>query len=928
MLFKKKAILFLLMLFAYSHAALAQVVSPAMIFSAQKELAAKGISEDQLKAKLAEKGVNVANIKPEDLPGLKTTIEEAVKELEAEKAAKPAGAAVKVAAPVVEVAAPVVEATAPDAVIQVNSTPELSATEVIEVVEKVKEGATVEEAEADFKAEHVAKDEIPIYGHSLFFDKTLDFYRTLQTASTPDYYVLDVGDKISINIFGTSQDDLIYQIEEDGFIRPKGMYKIYLKGVSLAKARELLYKRFQQSYIFNKGQFNLEVTTARTITVNIFGAVQNPGSYTISSLNNALHAILAAGGPTKNGSVRAIRVLNGNKEYTIDVYEFLTNPKKAEGYGLQNNSVIFISPIRNLVSLTGPFTHTGKFEMLPKENIADLLKIAGGVRKNTVLANYNIIRNNGLQDSLFTYDYQLTQKMVLEDLDRVVFKSSEKNYQNYVSITGAVRYGGQYEFSQSLSIAEVLSKANLEEFARTDVAYLTRKNIDGTYQLFSLDLNADNSTFKLQREDALVVFDQRTFVNTYSFSISGAVRKPMENHFLDPNNTIRISDAILLAGGLSDNAADIAYLEGRDKKNSTKVSYEIINIKEIIANPASKLNRIVQPYDRITIPSVDDFQEKLFVEVRGAVKNPQKLVYDKSLTLTDLLLKAGGLTIDAASNKVDIFRLLIQDNIPTQVLINSVTIDRQLDPKGLGAISLQPFDIVVVRKVPDFELIRTVSIQGEVMYPGEYPITKKRETIAEVIAKAGGITDEAYLFNSTITRSYNNVGRITIDFKKALKRKRNKKHNIVLHESDVIFIGKKQDIVLIGIIGTNAQEFLTGDLLDNKSKIASPHFNGKRAGFYIKEYAGGFDKDAKRSQTYVKDLDGRLKKTRNFLLFRVHRKVKNGSEIVISGKKANKIEERRNRKQEKSKVNIKDTVTEMLTIIISAFTVITLANRL
>ena len=928
MLFKKKAILFLLMLFAYSHAALAQVVSPAMIFSAQKELAAKGISEDQLKAKLAEKGVNVANIKPEDLPGLKTTIEEAVKELEAEKAAKPAGAAVKVAAPVVEVAAPVVEATAPDAVIQVNSTPELSATEVIEVVEKVKEGATVEEAEADFKAEHVAKDEIPIYGHSLFFDKTLDFYRTLQTASTPDYYVLDVGDKISINIFGTSQDDLIYQIEEDGFIRPTGMYKIYLKGVSLAKARELLYKRFQQSYIFNKGQFNLEVTTARTITVNIFGAVQNPGSYTISSLNNALHAILAAGGPTKNGSVRAIRVLNGNKEYTIDVYEFLTNPKKAAGYGLQNNSVIFISPIRNLVSLTGPFTHTGKFEMLPKENIADLLKIAGGVRKNTVLANYNIIRNNGLQDSLFTYDYQLTQKMVLEDLDRVVFKSSEKNYQNYVSITGAVRYGGQYEFSQSLSIAEVLSKANLEEFARTDVAYLTRKNIDGTYQLFSLDLNADNSTFKLQREDALVVFDQRTFVNTYSFSISGAVRKPMENHFLDPNNTIRISDAILLAGGLSDNAADIAYLEGRDKKNSTKVSYEIINIKEIIANPASKLNRIVQPYDRITIPSVDDFQEKLFVEVRGAVKNPQKLVYDKSLTLTDLLLKAGGLTIDAASNKVDIFRLLIQDNIPTQVLINSVTIDRQLDPKGLGAISLQPFDIVVVRKVPDFELIRTVSIQGEVMYPGEYPITKKRETIAEVIAKAGGITDEAYLFNSTITRSYNNVGRITIDFKKALKRKRNKKHNIVLQESDVIFIGKKQDIVLIGIIGTNAQEFLTGDLLDNKSKIASPHFNGKRAGFYIKEYAGGFDKDAKRSQTYVKDLDGRLKKTRNFLLFRVHRKVKNGSEIVISGKKANKIEERRNRKQEKSKVNIKDTVTEMLTIIISAFTVITLANRL
>ena len=911
MLFSKKSILLVLALFACGLAVHAQVVSPAMIFSGKNELAAKGITEDQLKAKLAEKGVSVANVKPEDLPGLKSTIEEAVKELEAENAAKPAGALKDN---------------------KLTGDKDAGATKGNEfnALDTKKESKDSTQNVKDAKKESIKpeKDSTAIYGHSLFTDKTLDFYRTLQTASTPDYYVLDVGDKININIFGTSQADLIYQIEEDGFIRPKGMYKIYLKGVSLAKAKELLYKRFQQSYIFNKGQFNLEVTTARTITVNIFGAVQNPGSYTISSLNNALHAILAAGGPTKNGSVRAIRVLNGSKEYTIDVYEFLTNPKKAEGYGLQNNSVIFIPPIQNVVNLTGPFTHTGNFELLPKENIADLLKIAGGVRKNTVLANYNIIRNNGLQDNLFTYDYQLTKKMVLEDLDRVVFKATEKEYQNYVSITGAVRFGGQYELSESLSIADLLTKANLEEFARTDLAYLTRKNIDGTYQLLSLNLNADNSTFKLQKEDGIVIFDQRTFVTKYTFSIAGAVRQPLDSHFLDPNKTIRFSDAIQLAGGIQDQGAEFAYITGRDKNSGKRVSYQVVNIAEALANPGSSADVIIQAYDQITIPSLEDFQEELFVEVRGAVKNPQKLVYDKSLTLTDLLLKAGGLTVDAASNKVDIFRLLIQDNMPTQVLINSVTIDRELDPKGIGAITLEPFDIVVVRKVPEFELIRTVSIQGEVKYPGEYPITKNRETLAEVIAKAGGITDEAYLFNSKMTRSYNNVGRITIDFRKALKRKRNKKHNIVVYEDDVIFIGKKQDIVSIGISGTNAQEFIDTTTLSKDGKIATPYFSGKRAGFYIQEYAGGFDKNAKRSKTYVKDLNGRLKKTHNFLLFRVHRKVNNGSEIVISREKANKIEERRNRKEAESKVNIKDTVTDILTLMISAFTVVTLSNNL
>jgi protein involved in polysaccharide export with SLBB domain len=911
MLFNKKAILLVLALFASGLALRAQVVSPAMIFSGQKELAAKGISEDQLKAKLAEKGVNVANVKPEDLPGLKSTIEEAVKELEAENAAKPAGA-VK------------------DTKLTGDKDAGVTKRKDVTALDTKKESKDSTQNAKEAKKESIKpeKDSTAIYGHSLFTDKTLDFYQTTQIANTPDYYVLDVGDKININIFGTSQADLIYQIEEDGFIRPTGMYKIYLKGVSLAKAKELLYKRFQQSYIFNKGQFNLEVTTARTITVNIFGAVQNPGSYTISSLNNALHAILAAGGPTKNGSVRAIRVLNGSKEYTIDVYEFLTNPKKAEGYGLQNNSVIFIPPIQNLVHLTGPFTHTGNFELLPKENIADLLKIAGGVRKNTVLANYNIIRNNGLQENLFTYDYQLTKKMVLEDLDRVVFKATEKEYQNYVSITGAVRFGGQYEFSQSLSIADLLTKANLEEFARTDVAYLTRKNIDGTYQLLSLNLNADNSTFKLQKEDGIVIFDQRTFVTKYTFSVTGAVRQPVDSHFLDPNKTIRFSDAILLAGGVQDQGTEFAYITGRDKNSGKKVSYQVVNIAEALANPGSSADVIIQAYDQITIPSVEDFQEELFVEVRGAVKNPKKMVYDASLTLTDLLLKAGGLTIDAASNKVDIFRLLIQDNIPTEVLINSVSIDRALDPKGIGAITLEPFDIVVVRKVPDFELIRTVTVEGEVKYPGEYPITKNRETLAEIIAKAGGVTNEAFLINSSITRSNNNVGRITIDFKKALKRKRNRNHNIVVQENDSIVIGKKQDIVLVGISGTNAQEFIDTTALSNGGKIATPYFVGRRAGFYIQEYAGGFDKDAKRSKTYVKDLDGRLKKTHNFLLFRVHRKVNNGSEIVISSKKANRKEERKNRKEAESKVNIKDTVTELLSLMISAFTVITLANKL
>lgn len=78
MLFSKKVVLLILALGVCGLAVHAQVVSPSMLLSGKKELAAKGISEEELKAKLSEKGVNVASIKPEDLPGLQSTIEEAV----------------------------------------------------------------------------------------------------------------------------------------------------------------------------------------------------------------------------------------------------------------------------------------------------------------------------------------------------------------------------------------------------------------------------------------------------------------------------------------------------------------------------------------------------------------------------------------------------------------------------------------------------------------------------------------------------------------------------------------------------------------------------------------------------------------------------------------------------------------------------------
>ena len=999
----------LLVSFFVTKYAVSQITVPKSYVGAQEGLAEKGMSEEQLKIKLAEIGIDADNISPEDLPELEGTIQQAIEEIEAENGQETGNG-------VVEDLSVNNELSKEDLDQKFDNLDEI---ETKDIETKIDEGQSIEEAVSDFDSEHKGSNQSGIYGHSIFFDESLDFYRTTKSSSIPDHYILDVGDKITINIFGLSQADLIYQIENDGFIRPSGMYKIYLKGLTIAKARDLLFKRFQQTYSFKKGEFNLDLNTARTVSVSVYGEIQHPGTYTMSALNSTLNAIMAAGGPTKNGSVRRIKLTSGSDEFEIDVYDFLSQPSNIINYGLRNNMVIFIPPAKEIVKLSGPFLHTGRFEVKKSETLSDLVSIAGGLKKGMVLKNFNVIRNNGLEDSLKTYDYETNKDLELEDLDRISFSAKSKKYENYVRVSGAIRYPGEYEFSDGLTLKTLLNDVQLEEFARKDIGYLTRKNLDGTAQLISFSTDSNSNDFPLQKQDEVFIFNQRSFTRNYTFSISGAVVHDRLNHFVDYDRETRLSDAILLAGGLKDNAAKFAYITGRSIENSKKLNYKIIPITDILSNPNSKwnirvnpydeiiipntesftdqrfveingavrnprklvyhnslkLNNIIllagglmdnaasfayitsrsiensnkpnykivpitdvlsnpnsnwnitiSPYDKIVIPTIEDFTEQKFIEVKGAVKNPQKLVYDQSLKLKDLLLRAGGLKFQAASNRVDIFRLEINENKPTQTLFSSVSINSELDPSTQeDRITLKPFDVIVVREVPDFDPIQTVSVNGEVMYPGVYALTLGKEKISDLIAKAGGLTQDAYLGNSTLKRSEDGLGFVAVNFKKAIRKRSN--HNLILSNGDILNIGKENSLVMINHQGTNAREFTT-DHLKNETKVSAPYSKNKRAGYYVRKYNGGFAKAAKPSKTFVKQPDGRLLKTHNFLLFRVHRKVKKGSEIIVGMKDAEEKENKRKRRTEESKINLKDAAMELMSVVVSAFTVITMAQNL
>ncbi|MFT5104239.1 MAG: protein involved in polysaccharide export with SLBB domain, partial [Candidatus Latescibacterota bacterium] len=829
-----------------------------------------------------------------------------------------------------------------------NKMKQLSRKSADEVIRRMKQGATLDEAIYDVltkeeKNQYSAQSSV--YGMDVFFNKSLDVYRTTSSTTTPDSYVLDVGDKIAINIFGASQTDLLYEIQDDGFIRPRGIAKIYLRGVSLKKAKALLLGRFRQSYVFSPGQFEVTLHTARTITVNIFGEVNQPGSYTISALNTALNAIIVAGGPGAEASLRNIEIRSSGKKRILDVYEFMIDPKKQYNFYLSNNDLIYIPKFKKRVSVTGGGIRRGaSYELKSSENYNEAVRWAGGYATSIYGGLVQHIYTENGEQAIKDYELSTIEAadLKLNDGDQLIFHSSLKGYDNYVSITGAVRHPGNFELMDNMKLSDVLEKARLEKESYNQMAYLTRKNTDGTFQLkrvYVEDVLANPSSEKnipLQHEDRIVLYTKSQFVDNYNFTISGAVRSG-GTHFWDPSKTITLYDAIMMSRGFQSAATPFGYIISSPPGQPLKREYQVVDLKTAFENPESSANIIINPSDRIVVPSSTSYMDQYYVKISGAVRSPGQYVFDSTLSFKDILVMAGGLKMEAASNKIDIFRLKVEKNEPTETYATTIEIDHNLNAlQDNIPFEIKPYDHIVVRTTPNFEPIKYVTINGQVQYPGIYALMKPNERLSSIIDRAGGYTVEAFPEAGTFYRGYDSIGYVVTRMDLLDNRPYDSRFNIALKEGDVITVPKLIDIVQIDKLGTNADSiYIANRTGGNELNIVLNYFN-RRAKWYVNQYAGGYSKDAKRKKTTVTYANGRIKKTRSFLFFKVYPKVKRGSEIHLALK--DKVIKQRNEKDEgfkpkEEKKSLLERMTELnaitaitTSIMLTTQTLITVVN--
>lgn len=273
--------------------------------------------------------------------------------------------------------------------------------------------------------------------------------------------------------------------------------------------------------------------------------------------------------------------------------------------------------------------------------------------------------------------------------------------------------------------------------------------------------------------------------------------------------------------------------------------------------------------------------EESFVSIQGAVRNPRDFQYDSSLTLKDVILQAGGLKMEAAKNKIDIFRVEFQNNNKTRTLVANISVDENLEATNGSAFELKPFDQIVVRTAPEFELQRSVTINGEVKYPGNYFLVDDNSTILDLINDAGGLTNEAFSGGVTLFRRKDDIGFIIVDIDRASSDP-NSTLNLILQEGDIIEIPKMNNLVTIRGAVNKSDAFLSD--IANAEKTNFVYEKGKGVKYYI-ESAGGFRDDADKSKITVTHPNGEKHSVKKFLFFKRYPEVVPGSAIYVDYKR-------------------------------------------
>lgn len=546
-----------------------------------------------------------------------------------------------------------------------------------------------------------------------------------------------------------------------------------------------------------------------------------------------------------------------------------------------------------LVDIMGEVASPGSMRISPFGTVFNALYRAGGINDIGSLRNIQVLRNGkkvaGVDLYEYIFDGKASGNIRLQEGDVVIVPP----YEQVVDITGNVRRPMMYEIKPGETVANILDYAGgFDGNAYSDIINLSRKNGQEN-QMFNIS-KADFANYKLKDGDMIKV---GTVIDRYAnrVELDGAVFRPGMYALSSDLSTVK--QLIQKAEGLKEDAYTqraLLYREGPD----LRLEVISLDLGAIMSGNAKDVR--LKRNDVLVVSSIFDIKDLGDFTITGQVAFPGNYSYVENFTVEDLILRAGGLLDGASTAKVNIYRRLIDPTATdqTQQLSQSLTISIENglavgDNKGLV---LQPYDMVVVRKSPGYSTQQMVTLDGEVLFTGQYAIVQRNERLSSFVQRAGGLIDGAYIKGAQLTRklseaemrareetlalakSQSGAGgsdsialskiqiadhySVGIDLEKALQFP-GSTYDLVLKDGDHLYVPEQQSVVKIA-----------GDVMFPNSVVYVP---GKKLKYYI-DQAGGYGQRAKKCKAFVVYMNGSVARAKG------NTPIEPGCQIIVPSK--------------------------------------------
>ncbi|MDE6697334.1 MAG: SLBB domain-containing protein [Muribaculaceae bacterium] len=570
--------------------------------------------------------------------------------------------------------------------------------------------------------------------------------------------------------------------------------------------------------------------------------------------------------------------------------------KKYSGVGSDTDINLTLGQIRSIqIDVLGEVNRPGTFRISPFSNVFHALYNAGGINEIGTLRNIELIRNGKKISTIDVYDFLFKGKDVgnirLQEGDVIIVPT----YNELVNIEGNVKRPMFYELKNNENLAKLIEYAGgFTGDAYSDVVRVLRLNgLDK--ELNTVD-RSEYSSYSLKDGDVVsigVVTDE--FTN--KVEIGGSVYRPGTYAISDNVKTLR--QLIQTAEGLTDDAYLDRALMYREKPDR---SLEIlaINLGDIMNGTAADIE--LRKNDIINIININAITERGEFTIQGLVNSPGTYPYAEGTTLEDLILQAGGLREGASTARVDISRRIIDQNATDATTrlaeIFTVNIENGLGVGKAKEFILKPYDLVQVRKSPTYETQQVMTIEGQVLFPGNYVIEERNERISEIIKRTGGLLESAYVQGAFLKRKITDEEKAKLEETKRLA-KANQNNNtdsisiedLTVNEYNSIginlekainnpgssydFTVKDGDILVVPELQSTVN--ISGDVLFPNTVVYVPN---KKLSYYI-DQAGGYGERARKNKAYVVYLNGSVAKAKRST------KIEPGCQIIIPSKPEN-----------------------------------------